>query len=51
MGKIKKVVTDQKNYECKTVIRAHGGPGRMLGIPGESLKGVRLNAPKDGLRL
>ena len=21
----------------------------MLGIPGESLKGVRLNAPKDGL--
>ena len=21
----------------------------MLGIPGESLKGIRLNAPKDGL--
>ena len=48
-GEIKKVVTDQESYESKTLILANGGSGRMLGIPGENLKGGRLNAPKDGL--
>ena len=48
-GEIKKVVTDKSSYESKTIILANGGSARMLGIPGENLKGVRLNAPKDGL--
>ena len=47
-GERKKVVTDTENYESKTIILAKGGSGRMLGIPGEELKGVRLNAPRDG---
>ena len=48
-GEIKKVVTDKGSYESKTLILANGGSGRMLDIPGEGLKGVRLNALKDGL--
>lgn len=48
-GEIKKVITDKSSYESKTLILANGGSARMLGIPGETLKGVRLNAPKDGL--
>lgn len=47
-GDVKTVVTDKESYESKTVIIANGGSGRMLGIQGESLQGVRLNAPKDG---
>ena len=48
-GEIKKVVTDKGSYESRTIILANGGSARMLGIPGENLKGMRLNAPKDGL--
>lgn len=48
-GDIKKVVTEKGSYEAKTLILANGGSARMLGIPGEELKGVGLNAPKDGL--
>lgn len=48
-GEIKKVVTNKESYESKTLILANGGSGRMLNIPGESLKGVRLNALKDGM--
>ena len=40
---------DEIDRLTKTVILANGGSARMLGIPGESLKGIRLNAPKDGL--
>ncbi len=47
-GEVKKVVTNKTSYESKTLILANGGSGRMLGIPGENLKGVRLNAAKDG---
>lgn len=47
-GQTKRVVTNKGTYESKTLILANGGSGRMLGIPGENLKGVRLNAPRDG---
>lgn len=47
-GAVKKVTTDRADYESKTIILANGGSGRMLGIQGEELKGVRLNALKDG---
>lgn len=48
-GNIKKVVTDKNKYESRTLILANGGSARMLGIPGEGLKGIGLNAAKDGL--
>ncbi len=48
IGERKKAVTEKGSYEGRTVILANGGSGRMLGIPGEHLKGVHLNAPKDG---
>lgn len=44
----KTVKTDKGEYQAKTLVLANGGSPRMLGIPGENLKGVRLNAPKDG---
>lgn len=47
-GNTKTVITDKNRYETKTVIAANGGSGRMLGIPGEGLGGMRLNAPRDG---
>lgn len=47
-GDTKKIDTDKDHYEAKTVIIAEGGSPRALGIPGENLKGVRLNALKDG---
>lgn len=49
-GEKKRIVTDKGNYESRTLILANGGSGRMLNIPGEHLKGMRLNAPKDGLK-
>lgn len=45
---VKKIRTEQNEYETETVVFANGGSGRMLNIPGESLPGMRLNAPKDG---
>lgn len=47
-GQTKKVVTNKESYEGKTLILANGGSGRRLNIPGENLRGVGLNAPKDG---
>ena len=44
----KTIQTNKNTYEAKAVVIANGGSGRMLGIPGETLKGMRLNAPRDG---
>ena len=48
-GDIKRIHTDKGIHEARTVVIAAGGSGKMLGIPGESLGGMRLNAPKDGM--
>lgn len=48
---IKKVITDNGDYECKAVIFATGGNYRKLGIPGEKEytgKGVSYCATCDG---
>ncbi len=47
-GDVKTIKTNGGEYETKTVIIANGGSPKMLGIPGENLGGMRLNAPKDG---
>lgn len=47
-GEVKTIKTNADTYETKTVIIANGGSPKMLGIPGENLGGMRLNAPKDG---
>lgn len=49
--KIKKVVTNEKSYEAKTVILAMGGQPRTLGIPNEERfrgKGISYCATCDG---
>jgi thioredoxin-disulfide reductase len=50
-GEVKKVVTDKKEYETKTIIIATGAVHRKAGIPGEAEftgKGVSYCATCDG---
>ena len=50
-GEVKKVVTDKKEYEAKTIIIATGAVHRKAGIPGEAEftgKGVSYCATCDG---
>lgn len=47
IGNIKKIVTDKESYECKTVILANGGSGRMLGIPGNPRRSLDQNPSAD----
>lgn len=50
-GEVKKVVTDKKEYETKTIIIATGAVHRKAGIPGETEftgKGVSYCATCDG---
>lgn len=50
-GEVKKVVTDKKKYEAKTIIIATGAVHRKAGIPGEAEftgKGVSYCATCDG---
>lgn len=50
-GEVKRVTTEQGEYEARRIILANGTTPRKLGIPGEETlrgKGMALNAAKDG---
>lgn len=50
-GATKKVFTESRGYETKTLILANGTTPRTLGIPGEkelAKRGIGLNAARDG---